>query len=67
MRRYMTGIVTGAMMGAVVAGMWLLKRPGRSTFYRTAIRQARRVAPRMVRFAKTGSRRVVHLAKRRLG
>lgn len=65
MKRYMSGIVTGALVGSVMTGVWLLNRP-RPSLARLAIRSARRVGPKAFRVAKT-SGRLVHMAKRRLG
>lgn len=62
MKRYVTGMMTGALVGAVMTGMWLLKRP-RVNVYRSAYRQARRWAPKAARVARAG----LNMAKRRLG
>lgn len=64
MKRYMNGVVTGALVGAVMTGLWLLNRP-RPSLARMAWRSARRVGPKAFRVAKS-SRHLVHLAKRRL-
>ncbi|NMP22485.1 hypothetical protein [Sulfobacillus harzensis] len=61
MKRYVSGMVTGSLMGAVVAGFWLLRRNRRPMW-----RQARRLAPSAYRVARYGGSRLVHLAKRRL-
>lgn len=66
MRRYVTGMVTGTLVGAVVAGVWLLKRP-RARFYRHAFSQAGRLAPVAYKVARYGGNRLMHLAKRRIG
>lgn len=65
MRKYVTGMVTGTLVGAVMAGIWLLRRP-RQKFYGSAFRQARRLAPAAYRVARYGGGRLVHLAKRRM-
>lgn len=65
MRRYMTGMITGTLVGAVAAGMWLLRRP-RRRMYGLAFRGARHLAPAAYRVARYGGNRLVHLAKRRL-
>ncbi|MCL5115571.1 MAG: hypothetical protein M1272_00235 [Firmicutes bacterium] len=65
MKRYVTGMVTGTLVGAVVAGVWLLRRPRRG-MYGLALRQARRMAPAAYRVARFGGNRLVHMAKRRL-
>ncbi|MBX5466489.1 MAG: hypothetical protein K6U14_03215 [Firmicutes bacterium] len=54
MRRYVTGMMTGALVGAVMAGVWLL-RP-RPPMYRRVWRQANAWAPKAVRWARRGSR-----------
>lgn len=66
MKRYVTGMVTGTLVGAVMAGVWLLRRP-RQRMYGMAIRQARRIPPAAYRVARYGGSRLVNLAKRRLG
>ncbi|AUW93486.1 MAG: hypothetical protein C7B44_10970 [Sulfobacillus thermosulfidooxidans] len=66
MRKYMSGIVTGALVGAVMAGVWILRRPATGT-YRKALRSASHVAPKAWKAARAGGRGLVHLAKRRLG
>ncbi|MDA8206324.1 MAG: hypothetical protein M0Z36_09650 [Thermaerobacter sp.] len=65
MRRYVTGMVTGSLVGAVIAGVWLLRRP-RRTMAARAWRGARRLAPTMYKVARYGGNRLVHVAKRRL-
>lgn len=65
MKRYVTGMMTGTLVGAVVAGFWLLRRP-RHPMARMAFRQARRMAPTAYRVARYGGGRLVHMAKRRL-
>lgn len=64
--KYLTGMVTGALMGAVMAGIWLLRRP-RSSVYRLAWRGASQMAPKAWKVAKVGGRELIHFAKRRLG
>lgn len=66
MRRYVTGMVTGTLVGAVVAGIWLLRKP-RTQRYGRAWRQARYLAPVAYKVARYGGNRLVHLAKRRIG
>ena len=56
MKRYVTGMVTGTLVGAVIAGYWLLKRP-KAAAAQVAWRQARRIAPAAFRVAKSGGRR----------
>lgn len=65
MKRYVSGVVTGGLVGALLTGVWLLKRP-RSSMYRMAFRQARHMAPTAFKVARRGGR-LVHMAKRRLG
>jgi hypothetical protein len=64
-KRYMTGMVTGTLVGAVVAGIWILRRP-RRTLYGRAYHQARHLAPAAYKVARYGGTRLLHLAKRRL-
>lgn len=66
MKRYMKGMVTGGLMGAVVAGVWLLSRPRRAPMTRMAWRGARKMAPTAYNVARYGGTRLVHMAKRRL-
>lgn len=65
MRRYITGMVTGTLVGAVVAGFWILRRPRRSLYGRAA-HQARHLGPTAYKVARYGGNRLMHLAKRRL-
>ncbi|MCL5972358.1 MAG: hypothetical protein M1499_07335 [Firmicutes bacterium] len=65
MKRYMNGMMTGALVGAVMAGIWLLNRP-RPSWAQVAIRGARRMGPRAWKVARTGSKGLVHMARRRL-
>ncbi|PSR24195.1 MAG: hypothetical protein C7B45_00420 [Sulfobacillus acidophilus] len=58
-------MLTGTLVGAVVAGFWILRRPQRR-FYGRTVRQARRLAPVAYKVARYGGTRLVHLAKRRL-
>lgn len=62
MKRYVTGVLTGTLVGAVVAGVWLLRRP-RSRIYRGA----QWLGPTAYKVARHGGHRLVHMAKRRLG
>lgn len=65
MRRYVTGMVTGTLVGAVVAGVWLLRRP-RARIYGRALHQASHLAPTAYRVARYGGSKLMHMAKRRL-
>ena len=65
MRRYVTGMVTGSLMGAVVAGFWLLRRTQRRPSAR-AMRQIRQFGPAAYKVARYGGTRLVRLAKRRI-
>ncbi|MCL6562346.1 MAG: hypothetical protein K6U87_05005 [Firmicutes bacterium] len=65
MRRYVTGMMTGALVGAVMAGVWLLRRPQPSV-YRAMWRKANAWAPKAVRWARRGSRWAVSV-RRRIG
>ncbi len=65
MKRYVTGMMTGAMVGAIAAGVWLLKRP-RGHLYRRAFRQAERFGPAAYKVARYSGNRLWHLAKRRI-
>lgn len=56
----MNGMMTGALVGAVVTGVWLLRRGRRP---RGIWRAARWVAPRVGRVGAQG----VRFARRRLG
>ncbi len=66
MKRYVTGMVTGTLVGAIVAGVWLLRSP-RGGLYRRAIRRAQFIGPAAFKVARYSGNRLVHLAKRRLG
>lgn len=55
MRRYVSGLMTGALMGAVVAGVWLLKRP-RQSVYRLAWKSMRGAGPQAWEIIRRGSR-----------
>ena len=66
MKRYMTGMITGSLVGAVIAGYWLMKR-AKPQAYQMVWRQARRWAPAAVRVARSGGRRAWAVARRRLG
>ena len=59
MKKYVNGMVTGALVGAVVAGFWLIrKRRSRYPLWH----RARELGPKMARAGAQGMR----LAKRRL-
>lgn len=64
--KYVTGMITGVLVGAVMAGVWLITRP-RPSVYRLAWRGASQMAPKAWKVAKVGGRELIHLAKRRLG
>ncbi|MCL4494988.1 MAG: hypothetical protein M1294_09285 [Firmicutes bacterium] len=64
--KYVTGMVTGALVGAVMAGVWLLRKTDSGSVYRLAWRQARHMTPKAWRAAKVGGRELFHMAKRRL-
>ncbi len=66
MRKYVSGVVTGALVGAVMAGVWILRRPGAGA-YRKAWRGASHAAPKAWKAARASGRGLIHLAKRRLG
>lgn len=66
MRRYVTGMLAGALVGVVTAGVWLLARP-QPGLYQAAVRRARRLGPRAMTMARIGGRTLTYLAKRRLG
>ena len=53
MKRYMNGVMTGALVGAVVTGVWLMQRK-RSR--RAMWRVARQLGPRMARLGANGLR-----------
>ncbi|MCY0877762.1 MAG: hypothetical protein OWU84_02280 [Firmicutes bacterium] len=65
MKRYVRGMVTGTLVGAVVAGLWLLGRP-RRRIYPVAMRQARRFAPLAYHVARAQGHRLLRVAKRRM-
>ncbi|MCL4352807.1 MAG: hypothetical protein M1318_09215 [Firmicutes bacterium] len=65
--KYLSGMLTGTLVGVVMAGVWLLRKPNSRRVYRLAWRSASRMAPKAWRAAKAGGREVVHMAKRRLG
>lgn len=62
----MSGVMTGALVGAVMAGVWILNR-SQPNLYQRAFRQAKRLAPTAYRVARVGGRELVHFAKRRMG
>lgn len=59
MKKYVNGMVTGALVGAVVTGVWLIRR-GRSRH--SMWRTARQLGPKMARVGSQGLR----FARRRL-
>jgi uncharacterized membrane protein len=53
----MTGMLTGALMGAVMAGVWLLRRPPQPMM-RRALASAGRLGPRAARMVRQVRRRL---------
>jgi hypothetical protein len=65
-KRYMTGAVTGALVGAVLAGYWLLNRaPKRSA--RNLFQPVARWGPSAYRVARRSGRRLIGVARGRVG
>ena len=53
MKRYVNGVMTGALVGAVVTGVWLLRRSRpRPSIWRSA----RQLGPKMARLGHQGVR-----------
>ncbi len=65
--KYVSGMITGALVGAVMTGVWLLRKPTSRNLYGLAWRSATLMAPKAWRVAKARGREVFHMAKRRLG
>ncbi len=59
MKKYVNGMVTGALMGAVVAGVWLIRR---NRPRNSLLRTARQLGPKMAHIGSSGMR----LVRRRL-
>lgn len=62
MKRYVSGMMTGALVGAVMAGFWLLRRR-RASWSRLAWNAAKGVAPQAIRYIAKETPRMV---KRRI-
>lgn len=63
--RYVSGMVTGALVGAVMAGMWVVRKSERPLF-RRALQGARRYGPGAFKIAQKGTRNLLHFAKKRM-